>query len=274
MRLCLTFVRASGILVYRPVYHNKFMKHVSVSAPRYIQIADNLLDQIESGQLAPGTRLPPERTLSEMFDVNRLTLRRALSRLEVLGLVTRQHGKGNYVAEPKIERQTGRLISFTHGMERRGLAPGAKVITFEQRPVEAAIANRMEIPVLTPVYYGRRLRLINQEPVMLEEFWMPVHAFPGLEHHYLTNHSTYEIMESEYGISMLKARRGFEPAIATEYEAELLGIEAGDPLMLVRRLGFEQDGRCVEYGKDLYRGDRFRFVTEEAFAPGLSNFRA
>jgi len=239
---CLTFIRASGILVYRSVYHI-IMTQISVSAPRYIQIADSLLDQIESGQLAPGTRLPAERTMSEMFDVNRLTLRRALSRLEALGLVTRQHGKGNYVAEPKIERQTGRLISFTHGMERRGLAPGAKVITFEQRPVEAAIANRMEI------------------------------AFPGLEHHYLTNHSTYEIMESEYGISMLKARRSFEPAIATEYEAELLGIEAGDPLMLVRRLGFEQDGRCVEYGKDLYRGDRFRFVTEEVFAPGLSNFR-
>jgi len=241
--------------------------------PRYIQIADNLLDQIESGELTPGTRLPPERKLSELFEVNRLTLRRALSRLEILGLIIRLHGKGNFVAEPKIERQTGRLISFTSGMERRGLAPGAKVITFEQRPVEAAIAKRMKVPVLTPVYYGHRLRLINQEPVMLEEFWMPVHAFPGLERHDLTNHSTYEIMESEYGISMLKARRSFEPAVATEYEAELLRIEAGVPLMLVRRLAFDQNGRCVEYGKDLYRGDRFRFVTEEAFAPGLQEFQ-
>ena len=241
--------------------------------PRYIQIADSLLDQIESGELEHGTRLPSERKLSKLFDVNRLTLRRALSRLETHGIITRQHGKGNYVAEPKIERQTGRLISFTHGMERRGLAPGAKVITFEQRPVEAAMAKQMAIPVLTPVYYGHRLRLINQEPVMLEEFWMPVNAFPGLEHHDFTNHSTYEIMESEYGISMLKARRSFEPATATEYEAELLEIEAGSPLMLVRRLGFDLDGRCVEYGKDLYRGDRFRFVTEEAFAPSLSEFQ-
>ncbi len=241
--------------------------------PRYIQIADNLLDQIESGELEPNTRLPSERKLSELFDVNRLTLRRALSRLEVQGLLVRQHGKGNYVAEPKIERQTGRLISFTHGMERRGLAPGAKVITFEQRPVEAAIAKRMEVPMLTPIYYGHRLRLLNHEPVMLEEFWMLAHNFPGLEHQDLTNHSTYEIMESEYGISMLKAQRSFEPAIATEYEAELLQIEVGFPLMLLRRLGFDQKGRCVEYGKDLYRGDRFRFVTEEIFAPGSHEFQ-
>ena len=240
--------------------------------PRYIQIADILLDQIESGELEPDSRLPSERKLSELFDVNRLTLRRALSRLEALGLVVRQHGKGNYVAEPKIERQTGGLISFTHGMERRGLVPGAKVITLEKRPVETAVAKEMGLPVLTPVYYGYRLRLLNQEPVMLEKFWMPAQIFPNLENHDLTNYSTYKIMESEYGISMLKARRSFEPTIATEYESELLEIEIGFPLMLLRRLGFDQDGRCVEYGKDLYRGDRFRFVTEEAFAPGLHEF--
>jgi len=249
------------------------MEH-KIEIPRYIQIADSLLDQIESGELPPGTRLPPERKLSELFEVNRLTLRRALDRLATRGLIVRQHGKGNFVTKPKIERQTGRLISFTSGMERRGLVPGAKVITFEQRPVVSAIAKQMKIPVLTPVYYGRRLRLINQEPVMLEEFWMPVHAFPSFERHDLTNHSTYEIMESEYGISMLKARRSFEPTIATEYEAKLLGIEAGAPVMLLRRLGFDQKDRCLEYGKDLYRGDRFRFVTEEAFAPGFHEFHA
>jgi GntR family transcriptional regulator len=231
--------------------------------PRYIQIADGLLDQIESGELAPGTRLPPERTLSELFDVNRLTLRRALARLEVLGMVIRQHGKGNFVAEPKIERQTRRLVSFSHGMERRGLAPGAKVITFEQRPAEASLAQKMGVPVLTPVYYGHRLRSINQEPVMLEQFWMPVECFPGLEKYDFTNRSTYEIIEEEYSISMTKARSTFEPVIATEYEAELLEIEPGAPLMLVRRLAFDQNERCVEYGKDLYRGDRFRFMTEE-----------
>ena len=241
--------------------------------PRYIQIADSLLDQVESGELEPGTRLPSERRLSELFEVNRLTLRRALSRLEALGLVIRQHGKGNYVAEPKIERQTGGLISFTHGMERRGFMPGAKVITLEERPVEAAVAKEMGLPVLTPVYYGHRLRLLNHEPVMLEEFWMPAQLFPGLEKHDLTNYSTYKIMESEYEISMLKARRSFEPVIATEYEAELLEVEVGTPLMLLRRLGFDQEGRCVEYGKDLYRGDRFRFVTEEAFAPELHEFQ-
>ena len=237
------------------------MQNVETDVPRYIQIADSLLDQIESGELAPGTRLPPERTLSELFDVNRLTLRRALGRLEAQGVIIRRHGKGNYVAEPKIERQTEQLVSFTSGMQRRGLAPGAKVINIEQRPVEAAIAKQLKVPVLTPVYYVLRLRMINQEPVMLEQLWVPVGCFPRLESHDLNDRSVYEIMESEYGVSMTSAQRSLEPVVASEFEAELLGIETGAPLMMERRLGFDQNADCVEFSKDLYRGDRFRFVT-------------
>ena len=99
---------------------------------------------------------------------------------------------------------------------------------------------------------------------MLERFTISVHRFPGLEGHDLENRSVYEIMKTEYGVLITKARQSLEPVIATEYEAECLGIEQGVPLMLERRLGFDQDGQPVEYAKDLYRGDRFRFVTQIA----------
>ena len=236
------------------------MDNVKSSVPQYIKIADSLIDQIESGELEPGTQLPSERKLSVLFDVNRLTLRRALSKLESQGLIIRKHGKGNYIAEPKIERQTKQLISFTNGIKRRGLAPGAKVINIEQQPVEAAIAKQLKIPVLTPVYHVLRQRMINLEPVMLEQLWVPVNCFPGLENQDLNNRSVYEIMKSEYGITMTRAQRSVEPVIATKFEAEVLGIETGAPLLMERRLGFDQNSKCMEFSKDLYRGDRFRFV--------------
>src|SRR5512142_1811525 len=90
------------------------------TVPLYNQIAESLLDQIESGKLPPGSRLPPERELAEMLGVNRMTLRQALHLLEAKGLLIRRQGNGTFVAEPKIERQAGLLISFTRGMERRG----------------------------------------------------------------------------------------------------------------------------------------------------------
>lgn len=234
------------------------------SIPLYVQIAESLLDRIETGELRPGDRLPPERDLSDMLEVNRLTVRRALKVLESQGLLLRQQGAGTFVAEPKIERQAAKLVPFTKVMQRRGYMPGAKVITFERRVVETSVASELRLPVSAPVYHIHRLRLINQEPVLLERFTVPVQRFPEFENHDLSTRSLYEIMETEYGVSVVRARQSLEPVIATKYEADLLGVMPGDPLMLEQRLAFDQNGRPVEHGRDLYRGDRFRFVTEIA----------
>ncbi|MGD2143625.1 MAG: GntR family transcriptional regulator [Anaerolineae bacterium] len=236
----------------------------TADVPLYVQIAESLLDHIESGELAPGDRLPSERKLSEMFDVNRMTVRRALQMVELQGLIVRRWGNGTYVAEPKIERQAAKLVPFTKGMRRRGYTPGARLITLEEKPVDVSVAEELGVPVSTPVYYIRRLRLLNQEPVMLERLTVPVHRFPGLARYDLALRSIYEVMETEYGVVISRARQSLEPVAATEYEAELLEVKAGAPLMLERRLGFDGEGQPVEYGRDLYRGDRFRFVTETA----------
>jgi GntR family transcriptional repressor for pyruvate dehydrogenase complex len=61
-------------------------------------VADRLRNEILSGRLRPGTRLPSERELSLALGVNRLTLRASLTRLEAMGLITTRHGAGTVVA--------------------------------------------------------------------------------------------------------------------------------------------------------------------------------
>jgi DNA-binding FadR family transcriptional regulator len=61
-------------------------------------VADRLRDQILSGRLEAGSRLPSEREFALALGVNRLTLRAALARLEALGLVVTRHGAGTIVA--------------------------------------------------------------------------------------------------------------------------------------------------------------------------------
>ncbi len=245
-------------------FAERSIKRFTTAVPLYIQIAETLLDQIESGELAPGDRLPPERELSELFGVNRMTVRQALHMLETQGLILRRQGSGTYVAEPKIERKADRMFPFTQSMQQRGYVPGAKVVLLEQRPVEASVAKHLQLPISAPVYYIHRLRFINREPVMLERFTVPADRFPEFEAHDLETRSLYEIMETEYGVVVDRAWQSLEAVSATEYEAKWLQVEVGAPLMLERRLSFDRDGRPIEYGKDLYRGDRFRFVTEVA----------
>ncbi|MBI5829640.1 MAG: GntR family transcriptional regulator [Chloroflexi bacterium] len=241
------------------------LRRLAGGVPLYVQIAESLLDRIEAGELAPGHRLPAERELSQTLGVNRMTLRQALHSLEMQGLLVRRQGAGTYVTEAKkIERQAGKLVPFTKGMTQRGYEPGAKVLSVEQRPADSAIAKELGLRTSDAVYDIHRLRLINQEPAMLETFYLPVARFARLDQFDLAKRSVYEILETEYGVTISRARQSLEPVVAAEYEARLLKIKIGAPLMLETRLAFDDRGRPVEYGRDLYRGDRFRFVTETA----------
>ena len=78
-----------------------------------------------------------------MLGVNRVTLRRTLRTLETQALLTRRHGKGTYGADPKIERQAARLVSFTRGMRRRGFTPGINLVSIEEWPVDASLHRKL-----------------------------------------------------------------------------------------------------------------------------------
>jgi GntR family transcriptional regulator len=234
------------------------------SIPLYIRIAEGLVGQIESGELGPGDRLPAERELSEKLGVNRMTLRRALRVLEMQGLIQRRHGVGTFVAEPKIDRPMNAVFRFTRGMQKRGYTPGSRLISIEVSLAGAAITRELGVPAASPVYQIVRLRSINQEPVLLESYSIPSQRFPGLDGYNLENRSIYEVLETEYGVVIVQARQSFEPVVASAFEAELLGVRIGAPLMLEKRISYDRDNYPVESGRDRYRGDRFRFVAEAA----------
>ena len=232
------------------------------SIPPYVQIAEGLIAQIESGALCPGEQLPPERELSENFGVTRMTLRRALRILDEQGLIIRKHGIGTYIAEPKIDRKMEVVFRFNSHMQQRGFKPRAKLINFEQIMAESSMSKDLMVPISTQIYSILRLRSINHEPVMLESYQIPVPRFPGLDHYDLENRSIYEILEYEYGVPIARARQSFEPVVAADFEARLLDISVGDALMMEKRLSYDVNDLPIEFGKDRYRGDRFRFVTE------------
>lgn len=234
------------------------------AVPLYVQIAESLLERITAGELVPEERLPSERELSKALNVSRMTLRAALRVLDNKGLLVRRPGDGTYVAKPKIERQAAKLVPFTESMHSHGYQASARLIVFERRLAKVSVASKLKVPVSAPVYYFQRLRLINKEPVLLETCTMPMYRFPNLEEHDLEKRSIYEIVETEYDITPHHSEQSLEAVSATDFEAELLGIESGTSLMLERRLAFDKDDFPLEYGHDLYRGDRFRFVTEIA----------
>ena len=230
----------------------------------YRQIADQIQEQIDTGELKSGDRLQSERQMSQELGVNRLTVRRAFNVLVERGLIDRRHGGGTFVSTPRIERFADRLVPFLLAMREKGLTPGAEVITYEQDSADDAMAGLLCLKSGAPIIHIYRVRTIDGEPAMLEQMYFSAELLPNFNQFDHNKRSGYEIMETEYGVSVVRADQSLEAVVATAYEAELLGISAGNPLMLERRLTYDVKGRPVEYGKDLYRGDLFNFVTTEA----------
>jgi GntR family transcriptional regulator len=214
--------------------------------PAHTQIETALESAIDRGRLSPGDRLPAERDLAERYGVSRMTLRQALGALEQRGRLVRSKGRygGTFVAEPKVEL-TG-TAALSDQLRELGLAAGARVLSAVERD---------------GVYAIERVRLANGEPVALERGAYSVDAFPGLLDHPLDG-SLYELIRTHYEEVPVRAVERLEPGLAEPEEAEALGIEPGDPVMLVERTAYSAAGRAVEHSRDVFRGDRTTIVWE------------
>ena len=227
----------------------------------YVQIEEELAERIRTGMLRPGDRIPPERELAEQMQVSRMTVRQALGRLADRGLLVRERGRGTFVSEPKLIQSLSRLNGFYDQMISQGILPSSRLLSGQEVLASAAVAQVLDLRIGEPLYKVVRLRLGGGVPLALETSFFPARLVPGLLDYDLERHSIYRLME-HYDARPVRATQSLEPVPARDQEAEALEVLPGSPLMLVERIAWDTQDRPVEYAKDIYRGDRSRFVAE------------
>ena len=227
----------------------------------HAQIEAEIARRIESGILRPGDQIPPERELVEQMQVSRMTLRQGLTRLVDRGLLERQRGRGTFVREPKVVHSLSNLTGLHGELLSQGLQPTARLLTKAEIPAPKAVADLLEIAEGAPVYWITRLRLGAGVPIAHETSYFPASLMPGLLEEDLERGSIYELM-GQYGTRPVGAKQSLEPVVARSEEAAMLEIAPGSPVMLIERIARDAQERAVEYAKDIYRGDRSRFLAE------------
>jgi GntR family transcriptional regulator len=241
--------------------------------PAWVQIEEQLADRIESGHLAPGERLPAERELALALSVSRMTVRQALASLAARGMVERGVGRGTFVRKaPRIVHDLTRVAGFTAEVERQGLEAGARILAVGEQPAPDHVAQALRIGAGAAVVRLERVRLGGDQPMTLEDTWVPAERFPGLLGLDLTG-SLYELMRQRYDRAPVSAIERLEPVVARSHEAAALGVAEGSALMLVERIAFAADGLPVEFAHDRHRGDRARFEIQVVPADLLARAR-
>lgn len=231
--------------------------------PYYVQVRDALQETIERGHWQPGDQLPGEPELCRLFGVSRPVIRQALQEMEYRGLIRRQKGKGTFVAEPKlVEGWMQTLTGFFQGMAARGITPVTRVLSQDVIPASAKVAGYLHLNQGDAVIAIERLRFIDDEPILLGKTFVPQAICPKLAEADLSRRSLYEFLETECGLVIVRGRRTFEAVLATGYEAGLLNVKPGAPLILLNNITYLEDGTPLEYFYSWHRSDRAQFEVE------------
>jgi GntR family transcriptional regulator len=230
--------------------------------PLYHQLKEILKDSIESGESKPGDLIPSENELQQVYNISRNTVKKALDDLVQEGILNRIQGKGTFVSMPKIEQSLSGFYSFSKVIQSKGLEPKDIILSLEQKNVQPSITRWLMLPENGSVVELTRLRCANNEPMILETSYIPLEVVPEISKVRLEENSLYDLMQSEYGIIVTKAKETFEPVLVKNYESTYLQVQEGSPALLLERTAFESNGRPVEFCRSIVRGDRCRFYTE------------
>jgi len=222
-------------------------------------VRDEILGMLD--ELTVGDALPSERRLASDLGVSRPTLRAVIDELVREGLLLRRHGSGTYVAEPKIALPLT-MTSFSEDMTRRGMRPGSRVVAFDRMAAGAKLGQRLQISPVDEVWVITRLRLADDETMAIEWLHAPRALLGDLRREELADHSYYELLKTRSAITIASGVQTIEPTVTSPEEAELLGVPVHSPAFLFERTTQSDTGEVVEFVRSVYRGDRYRLVTE------------
>lgn len=225
--------------------------------PLYQQLAELLRQDIASGALEPGARLPSEPELSKRHSIGRPTVRQATELLVQGGLIERRRGSGTFVRSAPRRVDLFSLGGTLHSFSAGGVALTSKLLG---KIAERRVPSDPENPfseqtalVLT------RLSSAEKRPVLFERVYFAPRLFPGLERLPLSGVSLSRVVEERYYLKATHAEQTFRVALPPEDVRQALGVSSKSALLLVKRaLFFPRAPRAV-FCELFCRTDEFAF---------------
>ncbi len=227
--------------------------------PMYRQIADAIRDKISTGEYKVGSVLPTEAQLREEFSVSRVTVRQALKLLIESGELESKQGSGTYVKENKVNYDIYQQTSFAEKWSHLGSVTHSDVIAFEIQSASLTLAEHLNLREGDKVFYVKRVRFVNDNPITVEETWLPTDMFPDLTYQVMQG-SKYQFIEKEKGMVIDRSEQEIIPVLPPADIAKLLEIDPAQPMIEKRTRGFLQGDAVFEYSRNYFKPSDYKFT--------------
>ncbi|BDH45220.1 GntR family transcriptional regulator [Salmonella enterica subsp. enterica serovar Choleraesuis] len=228
------------------------------NAPLYRKFAETIKNAVRSGILEHGNILPGERDLSQLTGVSRITVRKAMQSLEDEGVVTRARGYGtqiNNIFEYSLKEARG----FSQQVVLRGKKPDTLWVNKRMVPCPDEVSEQLGVPSGSEVFLLKRIRYVDEDPVSIEESWVPAHLIEDVD---AIGISLYDYFRSQ----QIYPQRTRSRVSACMPDAEFLAhikLDGKVPVLVIKQVALDQLQRPVEYSTSYCRSDLYVFVCEE-----------
>jgi DNA-binding GntR family transcriptional regulator len=226
--------------------------------PLHEQVYRLISNDIATGALLPGQRLPPERALAEQLAVSRVTVRRALQELSEAGLIESSVGRGSFVTSGPLTEPPNALMGFSELGAERGFKASARVLRRDVRPATLDESEAFGIVPGADIFDLERLRILDDIPAAIDATRVPLAYAPLLAETDFTTASLYAVLDAA-GVGPVRADYTVRAATSDASQAELLGLSVGDPLIVTKTVAYGSTGKLLELSTTAYPSERYQF---------------
>lgn len=232
--------------------------------PKYLQISAWIRELIQSGRYERGASLPSEVELAKICQVNRNTLRQAISELSVAGVLRREKGRGTFVCAETplaITHKLKSISSFSADLLELGIKEKTRIIKKGQEEAKEQVAKKLILGPNGKVVAIRRLRTGNNVPFIYEESFLPSATFADILQMDLTG-SMYQIISDRFNVTLARSDQTIRAINLKGRIASYLNVPEGSAAFFMESLTYDENNIPVELLHSYYRGDKYVFEVE------------
>lgn len=227
--------------------------------PLYLLVIDKIKQDIESGIIKPGTKLPSEFDLAKELGISRATLREALRILEDESVIIRKHGVGTFInAKPVFTSGIEELYSITQMIEKNNQRAGTIFLNTEFTSATKSDINAFKLSKGENIFRIERIRTADDEPVAYCIDKIPESVLPK-DFNFKNGGSIFQTLEQQANIYISYAVTDIEPMGFHEKISSILHSPPESSLLVLKQIHYDVKDRPVLISINYFRADKFRF---------------
>ncbi|MCP4196678.1 MAG: GntR family transcriptional regulator [Proteobacteria bacterium] len=155
------------------------------------------------------------------------------------------------------------MVTISEALISKGIPFETTVLAKRIIPVDSKLATRLHTSAdKSTVFFLKRIRFIEDEPVVLSHNYVRYDVCPGIEMLDFRQLRLFEVLEFHYGLHLERGRRTFQAQLVGEGIADSLEMAPGNTIMYLEQETYLGDGSLVEYSEVWMRGDRFKLTAD------------